>query len=230
MSICFPRLLLMIYLALVSNIVNIYPSVSADLKCPDATKANNRGHFGPFDYRDPSARNGTPSNPSPLELVDSAHFTPEVATLTRGNSSTIIEQDINYTLLSFPNHHRALQTLADFGLRKKSSTSQFLTYTIPCYFIRAKHFAPTDGMVDAVYAYYLANLNQKDMAHQEAEEALKKANNNPRVYYHTGLAYYYLGEYEKAKECSNQAKKLGSKAVGLETLLSQVSSKSAISK
>lgn len=35
--------------------------------------------FGPFDYRDPSARG------QPLQLVESAHFTPDVEALRKGN-------------------------------------------------------------------------------------------------------------------------------------------------
>jgi len=195
--------------------------LAADLSCPNpsgGTNGGSSGQFGPFDYRDPSVRTG-PSNP--LHLVESAHFTAEVATLTRGQSG-YLAGDLSYTLRAFPNHHRALQSLADLGIRDKISKPDHLPYTIPCFFIRAKNYAPTDGMVNAVFAYYLANMNQKDMALTEVEQAIKKAGNNPRIYYDIGLAYYYIGDYNKAMESSEIAKKLGSSAVGLDTLLSQV--------
>lgn len=198
-----------------------YTLLAAELSCPNpsgSTTGGSSGQFGPFDYRDPSARTG-PSNP--LHLVEMAHFTPEVATLTRGHSG-YLTGELSYTLRAFPNHHRALQSLADLGIRERKSNVDGLPYSIPCLFSRAKNYAPTDGMVNAVFAYYLANINQKDMALTEVEQAIKKAGNNPRIYYDIGLAYYYIGDYNKAMESSEIAKKLGSSAVGLDTLLSQV--------
>jgi len=192
--------------------------LAADLSCPNpsgSTNGGSSGQFGPYDYRDPSARTG-PSNP--LHLVEMAHFTAEIAT----GSTYNLAGGLNYTLRVFPNHHRALQSLADLGIRERKSNVDGLPYTIPCLFFRAKNYAPTDGMVNAVFAYYLANMNQKDMALTEVEQAIKKAGNNPRIYYDIGLAYYYIGDYNKAMESSEIAKKLGSSAVGLDTLLSQV--------
>ncbi len=197
---------------------------AATLECPNARGSTNGGHsgqFGPFDYRDPANRIG-PS--SPLHVVEIYHFTTGVATLTKGESSSVTG-DLSYTLRAFPNHHRALQSLADLGIQAKRINVGDLPYSIPCFFIRAKNYSPTDGMVDAVYAYYLANMNQKDLARIEADLAIKKADNNPRIYYDSGLAYYYIGEFKKAKECSEMAKKLGSTAVGLDTLLSKVNVK-----
>jgi tetratricopeptide (TPR) repeat protein len=201
--------------------LNSPTSIATDLSCPNPSGQTNGGNpnqFGPYDYRDSAAKTGLSS---PLQMVESRHFNTDVATLTHGLSSTIAG-DLSYTLRVFPNHHRALQSLADLGLRDKKMNIQDLPFTIPCFFIRAKNYAPTDGMVNAVYAYYLANLNQKDLALTEAEQAIKKAGNNSRIYYDVGLAYYYMGNYNKAQEYSNTAKKLGSTAVGLDILLSKV--------
>ncbi len=210
-----------VYFRLIATIlffqnVTVY-AINTD--CPNptgSTNGGNPGQYGPFDYRDPAVRTG---NPSPLQLVEMGHFTTEVATLTRGNTGSMTH-DLDYTLRAFPNHHRALQSLADLGIRvKKIKGGEDMTYTIACYFIRAKNYAPTDGMVNALYAYYLANMNQKDLALAEVDQALKKAGTNPKVYYDAGLAYYYLGDLKKAQECSIIAKKLGSNAVGLANLL-----------
>jgi tetratricopeptide (TPR) repeat protein len=201
--------------------INSHTSVATDLSCPNPSGQTNGGpssQFGPYDYRDSANRAG------PLHLVEMWHFNTDVATLTQGLSSSVAG-DLSYTLRAFPNHHRALQSLADMGLRDKKLHISGLAFTIPCFFIRAKSFAPTDGMVNAVYSYYLANMNQNDLALTEAEQAIKNASNNARVYYEVGLTYYYLGDYNKAHEYSNLAKKLGSTAVGLDTLLSRVSPK-----
>jgi tetratricopeptide (TPR) repeat protein len=201
--------------------ISSHTSVGTELSCPNPSGQANGGpssQFGPYDYRDPANRTG-PSNP--LHLVESNHFNTDVATLTQGLSASVAG-DISYTLRAFPNHHRALQSLANMGLRDKKLQISGMAFTIPCFFIRAKSFAPTDGMVNAVYSYYLANMNQNDLALTEVEQAIKNAANNARVYYEVGLAYYYLGNYSKAQEYSKLAKNRGSTAVGLDTLLSRV--------
>jgi tetratricopeptide (TPR) repeat protein len=202
-------------------LISSYTAIATDLSCPKPSGQANggpSGQFGPYDYRDPANRSG-PSNP--LHLVESNHFNTDVATLTQGLSSSVAG-DISYTLRAFPNHHRALQSLADMGLRDKKLFISGMAFTIPCFFIRAKSFVPTDGMVNAIYAYYLANMNQSELAITEAEQAIKNAANNSKIYYEVGLAYYYMRNYKKAHEYSNISKKLGSTAVGLDTLLSRV--------
>lgn len=213
-----------IILCFIAIILFNYKQVFAlDLTCPNPSGlATGRpgGQFGPYDYRDPANRGGSTNR---LQIVESYHFNTDVATLTKGLSGSLAG-DLSYTLRAFPNHHRALQSLADLGIREKKANISGLSFTVPCFFLRAKNFASTDGMVNAVYAYYLANINQKEMANFEAGQAIKNHANNPRVFYQVGLAYFYMGDYKKAQECSKQAKKLGSKALGLDSLLSNVSS------
>lgn len=167
--------------------------------------------FGPFDYRDPKA---------PLSTVEIAHFTPDVATLKAGQSG-YLEQDIDYTLRAFPNHHRALQSLADLALRTGKVKISGMHFSVPCFFIRASKFVPTDGMVDAIYAYYLARSNQKDLALTMARQAMQKTPKNPRIAYTVGLAYFYADDYKSARDYAKMAKDLGSTAVGLDNLLAR---------
>lgn len=171
------------------------------------------GRYGPFDYTDPEQRGALP-------IVEIGHFTPEVASLRRGNTSYVWD-DLQYTLTAFPNHHRALQSLADLAIREKTNHIGNMKFTVPCYFIRAIKFVPNDGMVNAIYAYYLAYIGQKDFAKTEAEQAIQKKPNDPRVAYEVGLAYFYMGDHKMASDYSSKAKKLGSTAIGLDKLLSQ---------
>lgn len=194
------------------------PVMAEDTTCPPSKAGGVAQGFGPFDYRDPETRKG---GAAPLKLVEAGHFSIDVATL-KGGVSGYLDGDIDYTLRAFPNHHRALRAMADLALREKSTKLAHMHFSVPCFFIRAKNFAPTDGMVNAVYAYYLANVNQKELAVAEAEQAANKNPNNPRVLYEAGLAYYYIGNYAKARECSAKAKSLGSAAVGLDNLLAKV--------
>src|SRR4051812_47506028 len=54
--------------------------------------------YGPFDYR---------TSKDKLDIVEGAHFTPDVETLRSGSTGSL-GADIDYTLRTSPNHHRAL--------------------------------------------------------------------------------------------------------------------------
>ena len=65
--------------------------------------------YGPFDYRDPVSKRDN------LPIVESFHFTPDVESLRHGRSGSVLG-DLRYTLRAFPNHHRALKSMARYGL------------------------------------------------------------------------------------------------------------------
>jgi len=170
--------------------------------------------YGPFDYTNPEHRKNK------LPIVEQYHFNIDVATLMAGISAGV-SGDLDYTLRAFPNHHRALQALADLAIREKATRIGNMHFSVPCFFIRAQKFSPDDGMVSAIYAYYLAYIGQRDLARLEAERAAAKKSNNPKIAYEVGLAYYYIGDYKTAREYADKAKSLGSTAIGLDKLLSQ---------
>lgn len=200
-----------IIISTVSLLVSFNAS-SGSLDCPPNTAKE--GHFGPFDYRDPANHGFN------LNIVEQAHFTPNVAALVSGANSGTVHGDLGYTLNAFPNHSRALQSLADLAIRNKKYHIDRMKFSVPCFFNRATTFAPQDGIVNAIYAYYLANIGQKDMAISEAEKAIQKEPKNPKVAYEVGLAYFYIGDIKTAREYADKAKSLGSKAIGLDKLLS----------
>jgi len=199
-------------LALAYCTINVAFAVSSTTGCPPSEPLGSfNGNYGPYDYITQKGR---------LNIVEVAHFTPEVAALVRGEHGSL-GWDISYTLIAFPNHHRALESLAELAVRDKTIVIPEMKYSVPCYFIRALKFMPTDGVVSAIYATYLARIGQKELALSEAESAIKKNPNIPKVSYNVGLAYYYLGDLKKAREYSEKAKKLGYTAIGLDKLLSK---------
>lgn len=187
-------------------------AIGQGFECPMPVFGGYAQGYGPYNYI---------TQKDKLGIVEGAHFTTDVATLKSGKSGSL-ENDLDYTLRAFPNHHRALQSVADLALREKSSRLPRMTFSVPCYFIRASMFAATDGMVNAIYAYYLARIGQKSLAIAEAKNAIQKNPDKPRVAYNVGLAYFYVGDYKTAKEYAAKAKKLGSSAVGLDNLLSSL--------
>lgn len=158
--------------------------------------------------------------------LEKEHFDINVATLDSGVHAAGPEQDLNYTLQVVPNHHRALDTLVELSLRHHNSSNiPGIPYVIPCYFQRAKQIAPYDGVVDSIYAKYLARTGFKEQAIVEIQSTLKKSPNSPKAIYNLGLAYFYMNDIPKAREFSIQAKKLGHSASGLEHLISEPSKK-----
>jgi len=146
--------------------------------------------FGPFDYRDPSARD------SALGMVEGHHFTTKVESLAGGISGPLIA-DIDYTLRAFPNHHRALNSVARFALQG----GRFLSTSIPsadCFFLRAITFRPDDEVVRMIYANYLVKRGNVVAAKKQYDEALRIAPGSAEVSYNAGLFYLSMGDVARA--------------------------------
>lgn len=150
--------------------------------------------FGPFDYRDPDARG------QPLHLVESAHFTRDVETLRRGKSSANVIDDLNYTLRAFPNHTRALNSLAAYAIQGGKISRDSSIPTADCYFQRAVQFRPDDYVVRMIYGGYLARLKQADAARVQYEEALRLAPESVEVNYNAGLFFVSQGDLVRARQ------------------------------
>ena len=99
--------------------------------CPPYVKGTTGG-----DYTSADDRKG-------LSVVEQFHFSRAVETLTQGMTGSL-GADISYTLEHFPNHHRALASMAKLGLRLKSAQPPGARYSITCFFERAIGFAPHD--------------------------------------------------------------------------------------
>lgn len=189
-------------------------------------------NFGPFDYTDPEvARVGgyashTMGQTSVRGLVEGAHFTPNVEQLVRGHRSGLDPLgDIDYTLRSFPNHHRALWAVTRYYLRKinevgaetmRAQEAYGQGMTPPeCYFQRAKVFAPEDKLVSVVFGIYLHKLGMLDAALKEYQQAEAKHPKHPELAYNMGLLYFDLNQIDKAQEYAERAKSLGYPLDGL---------------
>ena len=145
--------------------------------------------YGPYDYRTQQYK---------LKVVEDAHFTPEVEALIRGSSGAI-ESDLGYTLHTFPNHPRALMAMARLGEKLKTPQPRYARYSVACYFDRAIRFAPSDTVVRILYARYLAKQARPDEALTQLDVAVTQAKDNPFSHYNIGLAFFDLGQYDKAR-------------------------------
>lgn len=151
--------------------------------------------YGPFDYLQKSQFK------KELELVETAHFTPEVENLIKGNTSTHGPAgDIDYTLRAWPNHHKALLSIIKYQINilKKINPYHPLTTLPECYLKRAINFSPTDAFTVSLYGYYLRKIGKLDSAKEYYTKAMKLSPDNIRISYSFALLLIELNEYEEA--------------------------------
>lgn len=145
-----------------------------------------------------------------LAIVERGHFTPQVEMLIRGESGVRIGGDLDYTLKSFPNHHRALAALVLLGERENTSQPRGATHTIECYFDRALRFRPDDVVARMLYASYLTSKKRQPEAVAQLERTLLDAGDSPLTHHNIGLLFFDLKMYERALAQSHRATELGS--------------------
>lgn len=172
--------------------------------------------YGPFDYNNPQHR------AEKLPIVDKAHFTPQVESLTRGQSGSLV-RDLDYTLRAFPNHSRALWAMARYhlSLQRRSEKSDS-PYSIDCYFDRALHWRPNDANVWLIHGMYLAKKGELDEALAKYEMALKLEPESAEINYNAGLAYFDRRDYARARGLAEKAYALGYPLPGLKNKLAEV--------
>lgn len=169
-----------------------------------------KNHFGPFDYRNASRES--------VDIVEKHHFTPQVEQLLRGQSG-YLGGDLSYTLGVFPNHVRALMSMANLGKREKTSKPSYSRFTVDCWFDRAMRFAPDDPSVRVAYGVVLLRDGKKKQALEQLEKAASFGGASPNVYYNLGLVYFDLGEYDKSLAAAREAYRLGFDLPGLKNKL-----------
>jgi len=163
----------------------------------DYTNSENRGYLG---------------------TVEQHHFTPTVESL-RGGSTGTIGGDLSYTLMMFPNHHRALAAFGKLSLRDKTLKPAGAKFSVECFFDRAIRFKPSDGIVRMVYGNYLQKAGQTDKAIEQLRIAVDLQPEDPTINYNLGLLYAQKKDYEQAKPYAKKAYELGFPLPGLRNKL-----------
>jgi tetratricopeptide (TPR) repeat protein len=168
---------------------------------------------GPYDYNSGEAR----TNPQKIPIVERHHFTPVVESLARGQSTSYVMGDLDYTLRAVPNHHRALQAVVRYELRERKPDPRFRD--AKCWLERASMFAPRDGVVQLIYGMFLARQKSYDAALERYLAALDLIPESSELHYNMGLLYFEMKDHAKALEHAQRAYALGYPLEGLKSKL-----------
>ncbi|CAN7318428.1 tetratricopeptide repeat protein [Pseudoduganella sp. LjRoot289] len=155
-----------------------------------------------------------------LTVVESYHFTPEVERLQRGKTG-YVGGDLSYTLEHYPNHPRALSSLAKLALREKSPQPQGAKYSVDCYFQRALQYRPKDAKVHSILAGYQLAQNKLDDAREHLDAAVQLEPDNATNHYNLGLLYMKKKDYGNALASAQRAYGLGFPLPGLRNKLTE---------
>ena len=179
------------------------------------------GRFGPFDYRaDHFLPGGSArTHEALLNIVEHAHFTPEVEAGIRGKSTHLIAADVTYTLHAFPNHHRALLTMSSLAIRQNNSVPAGSPYTIACWFQRAIAWRSDDMIVRLLYASHLTKTKRLEEAIAQAAIVAANAGDNAFTHLNVGLVFFDMGNHELALKHAQKAIELGLNNMALKDLL-----------
>ena len=156
--------------------------------------------FGPHDYRVEQGQN--------RKIVEDYHFSTRVESLISGMSSSL-GGDIDYTLRAFPNHHRALISMMNLGVKLKNPMPPGAQFSVECYFKRALQFRPDDTIARMIYAKFLATDGRKPEAIRQLEFVVQATKENGFSQYNAGLIYFEMGEFDKALLQAHRALGLG---------------------
>lgn len=163
----------------------------------------------------------TPADSTQLVLSEKAHFNSEVEGLIRGVGGGNIASDLDYVLMAWPNHHRALLSLSRYQLRVNSKLPGENSLRTPpeCYFQRALNFSPKDAVTMSLYGFFLRKTKHLEDASHLYEEAIKLTPNNSKTEYAYSLLLIDLKQYDKAYLYAKQAYQHGTPPEGLKNKL-----------
>lgn len=167
-------------------------------------------HYGPFDYRTQKEK---------LAIVEQYHFDAGVEALVRGMTTDKIGGDIGYTLLTSPNHHRALMAIIRLGEKLNNWHPPQMRFPIECYLERGLRFRPDDTVVRQLYAQWLGKRGRRDEALKHLAVATEYAHDSGITHHNIGMLYLDLNEPAKALLQAHRAKELGFEGSRLEDRL-----------
>jgi Flp pilus assembly protein TadD len=184
--------------------------------------------FLPCEPLDPTVKYDDLNDPAAavhLHTVESNHFSANVEHLKKGQTATNLARDLAFVLRQFPNHHRALNSMAEWQLKNKIPSEDTDIWTADCYFQRAIEFTPNDWIVHFVYGVYLHKAHRLDEAERAYDTAEDHGATGPDYFYNRGLLEVDRGDLEKAQRYADKAYGAGHPLPGLREKLAKARAK-----
>ncbi len=182
-------------------------AVAAEL-CGGPLSNNNFGR--PLDYASDQDKYGFGDGAkNKLALVEDYHFNSDVEMLVSGMTGPL-PTDLHYTLRHFPNHYRALHSIAKWHLQNPSPDDEecnCVKWLLPaeCYFTRAITFRPQDPVLYYILGIYLHKKGDLERARDAYNDASKLGLDGAEFQYNYGLLLVDLEDYELAREYAKKA-------------------------
>jgi len=161
-----------------------------------------------------------------LNLVESFHFNRDVELLISGMQAPL-PADIHYTLKHFPNHYRALHSMAQWQLQNPNPRNEecnCIAWLLPaeCYFTRAITFTPKDPVLYYLLGIYLHQKGELDRAFEAYNDAKNLGIDNSEYFYNFGLLLVDMKDFPAAREYAHQAYARGVPFPGLRNKLQKL--------
>ncbi len=172
--------------------------------------------YGPYDYTNSMHRG------KKLPIVELYHFTRDIEGLNEKVSNTLANE-FDYTLTTFPNHHKALTAAMYYEVLYfdaiKKGEKEKLHSPLECYFQRAINFSPHDGIARILYGKFLKKKGLIKPALEQYKKATEVSPKNSVLRYNYALFLIKLKKYKEAKAQAKFAYKLKHKNQKLKNIL-----------
>jgi tetratricopeptide (TPR) repeat protein len=151
--------------------------------------------YGPYDYlewRDYKKQ---------LFIVEEYHLTPEILNLQQATTTSAIK-DIQYTLMAWPNHPKALWAAYRYRRLHPGDWKQgvYTATPVECHLQRAMKFSPRDPIPYAMHGLVMHEFGHYKEAVKSYRAAHKLNPNDLISEYNMGLSLVKLGRYDEADE------------------------------
>jgi tetratricopeptide (TPR) repeat protein len=154
---------------------------------------------GPYDYLLRKKYEGQ------LFIVEEYHLSDRILNLQQDSTTSAIN-DIQYTLMVWPNHHKALYAAYQFRLRARGKWRQDANSSTPveCHLQRAAKFSPSDPVPYMILGLLLHDFKEYPQALESFRRANRLLPNDVITLYNMGLTLVELENYEEAVQVAKE--------------------------
>lgn len=153
-----------------------------------------------------------------IRSIERNHFNENVRRGIKGQTGSLMG-DLDFLLRNVPNHYPALNVVADYYMSGRKAPEFPGT---DCYFLRAMHFTPDDGLVPLAYGVVLARLGRHEDAKEQFNASISKLMNPAEAHYNLALLLLQEGDVDSAVPHAEAAYRRGYPLQGLRRKLADL--------